>query len=219
MLCRPLCGFDQSPNGPLDYATAPGGFSELFRQTRAQAGSEPRAQAQAAAGDARAEDRAAVKASLESFVKAFVARDAEALAGQFTNEGEYHSVESTRVRGKEAIEKGFAAFFARSPEVTAEIHSDGLRFVSAQSAERDPASSNFVFPDRRSDLDPRRSRRARKPGRLSQRLHGLAGHAEGEAIALTFSSAVGGFARARYDGSRIRAVTDGAESDHASRRV
>ncbi len=115
-------------------AIAAGGLCEWFREARAEDSSQPRAQAQTPAADARGEDRAAVKSALDSFVKAFVARDAKALAGHFTDEAEYQSVEGNRVRGKDSIEKGFTAFFARTPEVTAEIHSDGVRFLSTGSA-------------------------------------------------------------------------------------
>ena len=118
----------------LAGAIGAGGTWGWLREARAQGGSEPRAQAQPAAADARGEDRAAIKSTLDSFVKAFVARDAKALAGHFTDGGEYLSVEGTRVRGKEPIEKGFTAFFASTPEVTAEIHSDATRFLSADSA-------------------------------------------------------------------------------------
>jgi uncharacterized protein (TIGR02246 family) len=113
---------------------AAGGSAKGLREAHARADSEPWAQTQPASGDARAEDRAAIKSTLDSFVKAFVTRDAKAVAGHFTDLGEYLSVEGTRVRGKEPIEKGFAAFFARTPEVTAETHSDAARFLSTDSA-------------------------------------------------------------------------------------
>jgi uncharacterized protein (TIGR02246 family) len=115
-------------------AIAAGGSCGWLREARAQGGSEPRQHVQGAAAEARGEERAAVKSALDSFVKAFVARDAKALAGHFTDEGEYVSVEGTRVKGKDSIEKGFTAFFAKTPEVAAEGHSDATRFLSVDSA-------------------------------------------------------------------------------------
>src|SRR5262249_47892308 len=42
--------------------------------------------------------------------------------------------EGTTVRGREALEKAFAAFFAKTPEVKAEVHPESLRFFSGDSA-------------------------------------------------------------------------------------
>lgn len=84
-----------------------------------------------AAADARDADRAAVREAFAGFVKAFESRDAKALAGHWTTEGEYENAEGVTVRGREALEKGFAAFFDRTPEVKAEVHPEALRFLGA----------------------------------------------------------------------------------------
>jgi uncharacterized protein (TIGR02246 family) len=83
---------------------------------------------------ARAEDRAAIRAAMRSFVKAFEARDAKAVAGHWTAEGEYINEDGEAVRGREALEKGFAAFFAKTPEVRAEVKPGPMRFLSRDSA-------------------------------------------------------------------------------------
>jgi uncharacterized protein (TIGR02246 family) len=101
-----------------------------LRQARAQDASQP----QSAHQDARSEDRAAIRAALDSFVKAFESRDAKALAAHWTAGGEYHPLEGARVRGREPLEKGFTAFFARTPEVKAKIHHEALRFLSNDTA-------------------------------------------------------------------------------------
>ena len=90
-----------------------------------------------AAADARDADRAAVREAFAGFVKAFESRDAKALAGHWTTEGEYENAEGVTVRGREALEKGFAAFFDRTPEVKAEVHPEALRFLGRDSAIED----------------------------------------------------------------------------------
>src|SRR5262245_1047153 len=75
---------------------------------------------------ARSDDRAAIGALLESFVKAFEARDAKGLAGVWTAEGEYHRDPDVTVQGQAALEKAFAAFFAKTPEVKAQLQAESL---------------------------------------------------------------------------------------------
>jgi uncharacterized protein (TIGR02246 family) len=103
---------------------------------RGQAGAKAKATGQppAAAADVRSEDRAAIRASLDSFVKAFESRDAKALAAHWTAEGEYQSDEGVSIQGRTAIEKAFTTFFAKTPEVKAEIHPESLRFLARDSA-------------------------------------------------------------------------------------
>jgi uncharacterized protein (TIGR02246 family) len=101
---------------------------------QARAGGLAGPQGQPAAPDARAADRAAIRAVLESFLKAFESRDPKALAAHWTAEGEYRAVGGESARGREAIQKGFVAFFARTPEVKAELKPDSLRFLSSGTA-------------------------------------------------------------------------------------
>src|SRR6266436_1469447 len=105
-------------------------------EAHAQVGAKAKvpSQAPAAVADARNEDRAAIRAALGSFVKAFESRDAKALAAHWTAEGEYQSEAGVNVQGRGALEKAFDAFFAKTPEVKAEIHPESLRFLSANTA-------------------------------------------------------------------------------------
>jgi uncharacterized protein (TIGR02246 family) len=95
------------------------------------------APAGAITSNAHEEDRKAIRSTLGSFLKAFVARDAKALVSHWTAEGEYRSVDGEAVRGREAIEKGFNAFFARTPEIKAELEPGPLRFLSSNLAVED----------------------------------------------------------------------------------
>jgi uncharacterized protein (TIGR02246 family) len=93
-----------------------------------------RAQAQSAEADPRSKDRTAVRAAMQSFVQAFQARDAKAAAGLWTAGGEFRDVDGVAVQGREALEKGFTAFFARTPEVIAEVRPEPVRFLSTDAA-------------------------------------------------------------------------------------
>lgn len=89
---------------------------------------------QAAPADARGDDRAAVAAAMQSFAQSFQSRDAKALAAHWTAEGEFQNVAGETFEGRESLEEAFARFFARTPEVTAEVHSKALRFLSRDAA-------------------------------------------------------------------------------------
>lgn len=94
---------------------------------------EPKAAAPAQDSD-HAADRAAIRAMMQSFVKEFQAGNAKGLAAHWTTEGEYHNEAGQTVRGRESLEKSFAAAFAKSPERKAEVRPKALRFLSSTSA-------------------------------------------------------------------------------------
>jgi uncharacterized protein (TIGR02246 family) len=71
---------------------------------------------------------------MESFVKAFRSRDPKALAAHWTAGGEFRNVEGLTVQGRDALEKAFATFFAKTPEVAAEVRPDPVRFLSDSAA-------------------------------------------------------------------------------------
>jgi uncharacterized protein (TIGR02246 family) len=92
------------------------------------------ARPKSAEADPRPADRAAVRAAMQSFVKAFQSRDPKALAALWTSGGELRTVQGVEVQGRDTLEKGFTAFFARTPEVTAEVRPGSLRFLSKDAA-------------------------------------------------------------------------------------
>ena len=100
----------------------------------ARAAENPQVKTGAAGSDACDEDRSAIRSTMQSFVKAFESRDAKALAAHWTAEGEYRNDAGKTAQGLDALEKGFAEFFARSPELKAEVHPESLRFLSRDSA-------------------------------------------------------------------------------------
>jgi len=118
----------------LAVIAAPSGLGPC--QAYAQAGAKAKTSTQGASSpiDPRSEDRTAIRASLDSFVKAFESRDSKALADHWTAEGEYSRDDGVTIRGRPAIEKAFAEFFAKTPEVKAEIQPQSLRFVARDTA-------------------------------------------------------------------------------------
>lgn len=97
-------------------------------------GGEPQAAQPSAAPDARADDRAAIRQVIDSLAKTFKERDANALAGHFTLEGEFQNIHGTKLRGREVLERAFAEFFAKTLEVTAEVQPASLRFLATDAA-------------------------------------------------------------------------------------
>lgn len=93
----------------------------------------PAATAPAAPED-RATDREAVKKALADFAATFQKGDAKALAALWTAEGEYIGDDGTVVRGRAALEKDYAGFFAKNPTNALEVEIDALRFPSRDTA-------------------------------------------------------------------------------------
>jgi uncharacterized protein (TIGR02246 family) len=88
-----------------------------------------------AAGDqARPADQEAVRAAVKDFIKAFEKGDAKALAALFTEEGEYVSNDAATLRGRAAMEDGYAQFFKKNPDMRLEVNVDSIRFVSKDNA-------------------------------------------------------------------------------------
>ncbi|MBX9791205.1 MAG: SgcJ/EcaC family oxidoreductase [Pirellulales bacterium] len=122
----------------LGTALLAAGFGSSLGPARAQEGAgrptRPAAAPSAAPPAARAKDSAEIRELLTSFAKAVEARDAKALAGHWTAEGEYHNAQGVRANGRDALEAGFTTFFAKTPEVSADLQAASLRFLSADSA-------------------------------------------------------------------------------------
>jgi uncharacterized protein (TIGR02246 family) len=91
--------------------------------------------ASAKAGDAKhkADEEAIRKLSAE-LTRALEKGDAKALAGLWTEEGEYVADDGTTVRGRPALEAAYAKLFAKSPHIKVEATVDSIRFVGRDSA-------------------------------------------------------------------------------------
>ncbi|HVS37535.1 MAG TPA: SgcJ/EcaC family oxidoreductase [Gemmataceae bacterium] len=102
----------------------------------AQAADKPAAAAKDKAPDdnARPADQEAVRAAVKEFIKVFEKGDAKALAALFTEEGEYVSNDGATLRGRAAMEDGYAQFFKKNTDMQLEVSVDSIRFVSQDNA-------------------------------------------------------------------------------------
>lgn len=79
-------------------------------------------------------DEAAVRAALDSFVAAFQKGDGKAVAAHWTAAGEYTDDDGTTFRGRPALEKAYAEFFAKNPAPALAVEVDSVRFPSRDTA-------------------------------------------------------------------------------------
>ena len=86
------------------------------------------------AAAARPADEQAIRAASQAFAKAFEKGDAAAVAALFTEGGEYYDENGKSVRGRAALAKAYAAFFAKRAELKTESKSDAVRFLGQDAA-------------------------------------------------------------------------------------
>jgi uncharacterized protein (TIGR02246 family) len=84
----------------------------------------------AAAPDKNAADEEAIRATAETFAKAYVARDAKAIAAHFTPDAEYVDERGNLFEGRQAIEDALTTFFAENPGYQLDVDIDTIRFLS-----------------------------------------------------------------------------------------
>ncbi len=89
---------------------------------------EKKAPAQADASQRQA-DEAAIRASVETFVKAYNAGDAKAIAALFLPEGQVVDDEGNTSEGREEVAQVFAEAFAEMPQARIEVTVDSIRFI------------------------------------------------------------------------------------------
>jgi uncharacterized protein (TIGR02246 family) len=83
----------------------------------------------------READKQAIDNVIKEQVQAFNNRDAAAVAANWTTDGEYIRNDGDPVRGRDAIQKGYAEFFKTlKGKPTVEVQVDNLRFPSADTA-------------------------------------------------------------------------------------
>ncbi|MFO0800915.1 MAG: SgcJ/EcaC family oxidoreductase [Gemmataceae bacterium] len=82
----------------------------------------------------RPTDQSGVTAAVAALAASFGRGDAKAVAALFTAEGEYTGDDGTSVRGRVALEKDYAEFFAKSPGAKVEVDVDAVRFPSRDTA-------------------------------------------------------------------------------------
>ena len=93
----------------------------------------------AASGDA-----AAIRAAADAFVAAFNQGDAKGVAAHWTADGDYTDESGTKFSGREAIQQGYARFFAENPGHKMKLQIDSLKLLGDSAA----------IEDGRAALDP-----------------------------------------------------------------
>jgi uncharacterized protein (TIGR02246 family) len=82
------------------------------------------------AGAKNTEDEKVILKNQAGYVKAFNAGDAKALAAFWAADGEFVDTEGKPFKGRSAIAKEFASFFAESKGLKLEVNTDTIRFIS-----------------------------------------------------------------------------------------
>ena len=82
----------------------------------------------------RAKDRAALRKRTEELLKAAARADAKALAGFWTETGEYVRGDDLTIRGRANIEKAYAERFKAKKPDSVELHGESARFLSDDTA-------------------------------------------------------------------------------------
>jgi uncharacterized protein (TIGR02246 family) len=101
--------------------------------TLATTSAEARAQEKKAAAP-RAADEQAIRDAAQRLARAFEKGDAKAVAGLWTEEGEYRDQGEEPIRGRAALEKAYGGFFAKRPELTVDAKTESVRFLSRDTA-------------------------------------------------------------------------------------
>ena len=77
------------------------------------------------------DDRAVIEKSIQSYIDAFNSRDAKLLAAHWSLEGVYISrLDGSQIRGRDKLEKAFAAQFAKHQDAQIEVATESIDFVS-----------------------------------------------------------------------------------------
>src|SRR5689334_15340583 len=91
----------------------------------------------AAADTDRPADRAGVQDATRQFARAFEKGDAAAVAALFTETGEYSNEDAPPIRGRAALAKAYADFFAKRVGLKLESKSNAVRFIGQDTAVED----------------------------------------------------------------------------------
>jgi uncharacterized protein (TIGR02246 family) len=88
----------------------------------------------------------AIFKNAQAFVEAFHKGDAKALAAFWVVDGDYTDQDGRHLKGRAAIEKSFAGFFAENKGLKLRINSEALRFVTPDVAVEDGVTE-VIHPD------------------------------------------------------------------------
>ena len=110
-------------------AAGAGGFLAV-RSTDSVQAAEPIKVTPSPSDPNAAEDEKAILKNQAGYLRAFNTGDAKALAAFWAADGEFVNAEGKSFKGRSAIEKEFASFFAEAKGLKLEVSTHSLRFVS-----------------------------------------------------------------------------------------
>jgi uncharacterized protein (TIGR02246 family) len=110
-------------------AAGAGGFLAV-RSTGPVLAGEPIKVAPSPSDPNAAEDEKLIQKNQAGYIRAFNTGDAKALAAFWAADGEFVDAEGRSFKGRSAIEKEFASFFAETKGTKLEVSTHSLRFVS-----------------------------------------------------------------------------------------
>lgn len=114
---------------------AAGACGQAFAQSPTPKRAKPAA---AAAGDSQpASADGAIRQSSQAFVEAFNKGDAKAVAALWTDDGDYTDESGRTFKGREAIEKEYASFFAANKGVQIKVIVDSVKLLGDGAAIED----------------------------------------------------------------------------------
>jgi uncharacterized protein (TIGR02246 family) len=93
-----------------------------------------------------AEAEKAIRAAAEQFVVAFNKHDAKAVAALWAVDGDYLDETGTLSKGRDAIEKYYADYFAAEHEATISINVDAIRVLGPDTAVEDGSAAVTATP-------------------------------------------------------------------------
>ncbi len=76
------------------------------------------------------QDKEAIQKTIESYMEAFNKGDAKALAAHWAENGDYINAMGQQIKGREAIQKEYEAFFARAQQPSLEITINSIYFAN-----------------------------------------------------------------------------------------
>lgn len=128
LLCGPGWSQDSTPSAPAD--------EEKVKEVQEDA-SPASAEEVPDVGEAiveielvLTEDEAAILAAVDSYAEAFNKGDAKALAGHWTENGEFVTPAGNVLKGREALEEDFTAYFAENSGVKLELIETQIKMLS-----------------------------------------------------------------------------------------
>jgi uncharacterized protein (TIGR02246 family) len=101
-------------------------------------------------------EAAAVRKRTADFAAAFNKGDAKVAAGFWMEDGEFIGPEGHTLRGRRAIEKGYAEFFKKNPKASLELHPESVRLFGHHAA-LEAGTLKLRLPDTKKPAESRYS--------------------------------------------------------------